>query len=427
MKPLTKSLLTTLLLLVWPVISYANEDSENARLPLEELRYFTQVFDQIRQAYVEEIDDQALLEMAISGLLNGLDPHSLYMDEAAFSELQESTSGEFGGLGIEVGMEGSFIKVISPIDDTPAYRAGIQAGDLIIKLDDQLVQGMPLTEAIELMRGPKGSKVTLTIVRQNTDGPFEVEITRDIIQVMSVRHRILEPGFGYVRIAQFQENTGADFREALSDLQKQKDGLKGLVLDLRNNPGGLLNSSVDVADALLDGGLVVYTEGRIPSSKEQFYATAGDALNGIPVVVLINEGSASAAEIVAGALQDHHRAVLLGTSSFGKGSVQTVIPLGTKRAIKLTTARYYTPNKRSIQAEGIRPDITVRPAEIHLLETQKQIKEANLAGHLSSDSDPQIADKEELLQTDNQLYEAINLLQGLEIFSRNTSRADAAQ
>lgn len=268
------------------------------------------------------------------------------------------------------------------------------------------------------MRGPKGSKVTLTIVRQNTDGPFEVEITRDIIQVMSVRQNIPEPGIGYVRIAQFQENTGAEFREALASLQKQKDGLKGLILDLRNNPGGLLNSSVDVADALLDGGLVVYTEGRIPSSKEQFYATSGDALNGIPVVVLINEGSASAAEIVAGALQDHRRAVLLGTSSFGKGSVQTVIPLGEKRAIKLTTARYFTPNKRSIQAEGIQPDITVKPAEIRLLETQKQVKEANLTGHLISGSEDQTIDKEDLLQTDNQLYEAINLLQGLDIFSR---------
>jgi len=427
MKPLTKSLLMTLLILGWPVLPHANEEADDARLPLEELRYFTQVFDQIRQAYVEEIDDQALLEMAISGLLNGLDPHSLYLDEKAFGELQESTSGEFGGLGIEVGIEDSFIKVISPIDDTPAYRAGIQAGDLIIKLDDQLVQGMTLTESIELMRGPKGSKVTLTIVRQNTDGPFEVEITRDIIQIMSVRQRTLEPGFGYVRIAHFQEHTGADFRQALADLQKEKDPLKGLVLDLRNNPGGLLNSSVEVADALLDGGLVVYTEGRIPSSREQFYATSGDTLKGIPIVVLINEGSASAAEIVAGALQDHRRAVLLGTSSFGKGSVQTVIPLGAKRAIKLTTARYYTPNKRSIQAEGIQPDIIVRPAEIHLLETQKQIKEANLAGHLSSGNDKQSADKDDLLQTDNQLYEAINLLQGLDIFSRNTSRADAAQ
>lgn len=427
MKPLTKSLLMTLLILAWPVLSHANEEADDARLPLEELRYFTQVFDQIRQAYVEEIDDQALLEMAISGLLNGLDPHSLYLDEKAFGELQESTSGEFGGLGIEVGMEGSFIKVISPIDDTPAYRAGIQAGDLIIKLDDQLVQGMTLTEAIELMRGPKGSKVTLTVVRQNTEGPFEVEITRDIIQVMSVRQRTLEPGFGYVRIAHFQENTGADFRQALADLQKEKEALKGLVLDLRNNPGGLLNSSVEVADALLDGGLVVYTEGRIPSSREQFHATSGDALKDIPIVVLINEGSASAAEIVAGALQDHRRAVVLGTSSFGKGSVQTVIPLGAKRAIKLTTARYYTPNKRSIQAEGIQPDIIVKPAEIHLLETQKQIREANLAGHLSSDNDKQTPGKDDLLQTDNQLYEAINLLQGIEIFSRNTSRSDASQ
>jgi len=417
MKPLSKSLLITLAMLAGTIPAFADETPNAARMPLEELRHFTQAFDQIRQAYVEEIDDKALLEMAISGLLSGLDPHSVYLNENDFEDLQEHTTGEFGGLGIEVGMEGGFIKVITPIDDSPAQRAGILAGDLIIKLDDQLVQGMTLSEAIEIMRGPRGSKLTLTIVRPSKDGPFKVEVIRDIIQVHSIRTRILEPGFAYIRIAQFQENTGIEFTEALEKLLREEKELKGLVLDLRNNPGGLLNASIEVADALLEEGLVVYTEGRIPSANTQFYASPGDLLNGLPVIVLINEGSASAAEIVAGALQDQHRALILGTSSFGKGSVQTVIPLGDNRGIKLTTARYFTPAKRSIQAEGIRPDIIVQPAEVRLLETGEQVKEANLAGHLTNEEAPAEGSKTDLSQADNQLYEALNLLKGIGIFS----------
>jgi len=388
---------------------------QNARLPLEELRNFTQVFDQVRQAYVEEVDDEKLLEMSIIGLLNNLDPHSVYLDKSAFSSLQEHTSGEFGGLGIEVGMEGAFIKVISPIDDTPAQRAGIQAGDLIIKLDEHAVQSMSLGEAIEIMRGPKGSTLTLTIVRDQVDSPFEIKVVRDIIKIRSVRSRILEPGIGYVRIAQFQENTGTQFRKALEKLSTKANNLKGVVLDLRNNPGGLLHASIDVSDALLDGGLVVYTEGRIPSANSSFHAKAGDLLNGLPVIVLINEGSASAAEIVAGALQDHHRAVILGTDSFGKGSVQTVIPLGENRGIKLTTARYFTPSKRSIQAAGIKPDILVAPAEIKLLKTRDNIKEANLSGHLSNNANKQNKANNNKIMEDNQLYEAVNLLKGLDL------------
>ncbi len=423
MKPLSKSLLIALAILAGTAPAFAAETPDDARMPLEELRYFTQAFDQIRQGYVEEIDDKALLEMAISGLLSSLDPHSVYLNESDFDDLQEHTTGEFGGLGIEVGMEGGFIKVITPIDDSPAQKAGILAGDLIIKLDEQLVQGMTLGEAIEIMRGPKGSKLTLTIVRPSKDGPFKVEVIRDIIQVHSIRARILEPGFAYIRIAQFQENTGTEFREALEKLLRDEKDLKGLVLDLRNNPGGLLNSSIEVADALLEEGLVVYTEGRLPSANNKYYATPGDLLKGIPVVTLINEGSASAAEIVAGALQDHHRALILGTSSFGKGSVQTVIPLGDNRGIKLTTARYFTPAKRSIQAEGIRPDIVVRPAEVHLLETGEQIKEANLSGHLSNEKIPAEGTKTDLSQEDNQLYESLNLLKGIDIFSASeTSR-----
>lgn len=417
MNAFSKSLMMMLALLATSSNTFAKEVPEDARMPLEELRHFTQVFDQIRQSYVEEIDDKTLLEMTIRGLLASLDPHSVYLDKEDFTDLQEHTSGEFGGLGIEVGMEGGFIKVITPIDDTPAQRAGIQAGDLIIKLDDQLVQGMNLGEAIELMRGPKGSKIILTVVRPNRDGPFEVEIIRDTIQIHSVRSRMLEPGYGYVRIAQFQENTGTEFTKALQTLLRDNPDLKGLVLDLRNNPGGLLDSSIEVADALLDSGLVVYTEGRVATANNQYFATPGDLLNGLPVVALINEGSASAAEIVAGALQDHHRALILGTGSFGKGSVQTVIPLGEDRAIKLTTARYFTPSKRSIQADGIHPDILVRPAEVHLLESPEQIKEANLSGHLSNDGEKKTADSKDLSQDDNQLYEALNLLKGLNIFS----------
>lgn len=404
--------------------SQAEETKEGARLPLEELRHFTQVFDQIRQAYVEEVDDEKLLEMSIAGLLSGLDPHSVYLDKNSFSSLQEHTSGEFGGLGIEIGMEGAFIKVISPIDDTPAQRAGILAGDLILKLNEHAVQSMSLGEAIKIMRGPKGSTLTLTIVREQVDSPFEIKVVRDIIRIRSVRSRTLEPGFGYVRIAQFQENTGPQFKKTLQKLLKNDDTLKGIVLDLRNNPGGLLHASIEVTDALLDGGLVVYTKGRLPSANSSYNATQGDLLNGLPVVVLINEGSASAAEIVAGALQDHHRAVLLGTNSFGKGSVQTVIPLGENRGIKLTTARYFTPNKRSIQAEGIKPDIIVQPAEIKLLKPRSNIKEANLSGHLNNNTNPQAANSKTKKSNnntmdDNQLHDALNLLKGLNLLNQN--------
>ncbi|KJS04671.1 MAG: peptidase S41 [Gammaproteobacteria bacterium BRH_c0] len=393
---------------------------EDARLPLEDLQLFVQIFDQIRSAYVEEVDDKTLFENAIKGLLGGLDPHSSYLDESTFDELQENTSGEFGGLGIEVGMEGGLIKVVAPIDDTPAYRAGIKAGDLIIKLDDNAVQGMNIKEAIDLMRGPEGSPIVLTILREGMDAPLEITIVRDIIKVKSVRSEILEDGFGYVRIAQFQTDTGAQFRNALESMIKKSDPLQGVVIDLRNNPGGLLPSSVEVADALLDDGLIVYTEGRIPSANIKFRATQGDVLAGIPVVVIINSGSASAAEIVAGALQDHHRAIVIGTQSFGKGSVQTVLPLKDGKAIKLTTARYLTPDGHSIQAQGIKPDIVVAPAEIKMLDEQKGISEANLSGHLKNIEVKKSTTKRKSAKAsiadDNQLYEALNILKGIAIF-----------
>lgn len=411
-----------LLLVSLALTAAAQEEYAEARLPLDELRLFVQVFDQIRQAYVEEVDDETLLENAIEGLLAGLDPHSSYLTEETFEELQEHTTGEFGGIGIEVGMESGFVRVIAPIDDTPAQKAGIKAGDLIIKLDNQSVQGMSLQEAIELMRGPKGSPLTLTIVREGVEGPFDLKVIRDLIKVRSVRARELEPGFGYIRIAQFQIDTATQFRNELQKMLDEQKPLKGVVIDLRNNPGGILPASIDVVDAILDEGLIVYTEGRLPSTNSRHSAHSGDMLKNIPVVVLINEGSASASEIVAGALQDQSRAVVLGTRSFGKGSVQTVLPLGDGRAVKLTTARYFTPSGRSIQAEGINPDILVERAEIKVMEKRQAFKEENLAGHLVGSEDkaaPAAQDSSQFLH-DNQLYEALNLLKGVAILNRRT-------
>ena len=397
----------------------AKETQEASRLPLEELRHFTQTFERIRQEYIEEVDDKKLLEMSIKGLLGSLDPHSEYLDEQAFSLLEEHSSGEFGGLGVEVSLEKGAIRVISPIDGTPAYRAGILPGDLIIKLDSNAVQNMTFGEAIEVMRGPKGSTLLLTIVRGRADAPIEISVERDIIHVSSVRSEIPRSGFGYIRIAQFQENTGQQFKKALSDLSEKDSQLKGVVLDLRNNPGGLLTTSIEVVDAVLDGGLVVYTEGRGAKSSASYQASSGDRLNGLPMVVLINEGSASAAEIVAGALQDHGRALILGTNSFGKGSVQTIFPLGGNRGMKLTTARYFTPNKRSIQALGIKPDIIVQPADIKVWKKNSVgIKEANLPRHLNSPLGQKNPKEKEVTISDNQLHDALNLLQGLHLLGK---------
>ncbi|MBT3566962.1 MAG: S41 family peptidase [Porticoccus sp.] len=397
----------------------AKETQEASRLPLEELRHFTQTFERIRQEYIEEVDDKKLLEMSIKGLLGSLDPHSEYLDEQAFSLLEEHSSGEFGGLGVEVSLEKGAIRVISPIDGTPAYRAGILPGDLIIKLDSNAVQNMTFGEAIEVMRGPKGSTLLLTIVRGRADAPIEISVERDIIHVNSVRSEIPRSGFGYIRIAQFQENTGQQFKKALSDLSEKDSQLKGVVLDLRNNPGGLLTTSIEVVDAVLDGGLVVYTEGRGAKSNASYQASSGDRLNGLPMVVLINEGSASAAEIVAGALQDHGRALILGTNSFGKGSVQTIFPLGNNRGMKLTTARYFTPNKRSIQALGIKPDIIVQPADIKVWKKNSVgIKEANLPRHLNSPLGQKNPKEKEVTISDNQLHDALNLLQGLHLLGK---------
>ncbi len=359
---------------------------QTAALPLDDLRTFTDVYARIKQDYVTEVDDSELLQNAIRGMLSGLDPHSSYLDEVQFRELQIGTSGEFGGLGIEVGMEYGFVKVIAPIDDTPAQRAGVEAGDIIIKLDNTQVKGLTLEEAVKLMRGKKGSKIKLTIVRKGEEVPIVITITRDVIRVRSVRSRILEPGYGYVRISNFQSKTTRGLIDAIDSLEnKNKGELQGLVLDLRNNPGGVLIGAVGVSDVFLkDNALIVYTEGRVEDSELKYAASTGDTLDGAPLVVLINQGSASASEIVAGAMQDHQRATILGTTSFGKGSVQTILPLNDNTALKLTTARYYTPLGRSIQSEGIVPDILLQE-ENEDGENAFSVSEADLAGHLENE------------------------------------------
>lgn len=401
---------------------------EQTELPLEELRTFAEVFNQIRIGYVEEIDDSTLLEFAIEGMLMGLDPHSMYMTEDAYQGLQDSTSGEFTGLGLEVGTENGYVKIIAPIDGSPAAEAGLQSGDIILKLDNVPIKGMSLNEAIDMMRGPKGSEIVLSIGRPGNSQPFDVNLVRNTIKVASVRQRLLEPGYGYIRIAQFQSGTGADVKKSLDKLLS-KGTLKGLVLDLRNNPGGILRASVDVASLFMDEGNVVYTEGRVRGSDKRYDAAPLDATDGAPIVVLINQGSASASEIVAGALQDHSRAVIMGTQSFGKGSVQTVLPMSDSRAIKLTTAVYFTPNGRSIQAEGIVPDIVVERAIITAYDSTQRISEADLSGHLSNANSTRQSNKrpasKELLTDDNQLYEALALLKGLNILRLHEEKVEA--
>ncbi|MGC8120769.1 S41 family peptidase [Marinobacter sp. VGCF2001] len=408
------------------------------QLPLDELRKFTEVFSRIKDAYVEDVSDTELLESAIKGMLSDLDPHSTYLAPKDYEELEESTSGEFGGLGIEVGMENGFIKVISPIDDTPAQKAGVQAGDLIIKLDEKPVKGMSLEEAVNLMRGKPGTVLTLTIMREGESAPIELDVTRDVIKVTSVKTRMIDNGYGYVRITQFQAETGRQFQKALNDLEAEYGSdLDGLVIDLRNNPGGVLQAAVETADALLDEGLIVYTEGRIQSSRLRFSAKQGDIMADTPIVVLINGGSASASEIVAGALQDHKRAVVMGTQSFGKGSVQTVIPLDETHAIKMTTARYFTPDGRSIQATGIKPDIEVRPAELKELDSRPFFTEADLSGHLEGENEQEAREAREqaaeagasAANRDYQLRSALNLLKGLHILNRknDSNRQEQSQ
>jgi len=410
-------------------------------LPLNELRAFAEVFERIGKDYVETVDDKALLENAIDGMLSNLDPHSAYLKPDSFKDMEESTKGEFGGVGMEVGMEDGFVKVVAPIDDTPAFKAGVKAGDLVVRIDDTPVKGLSLQQAVEKLRGKVGTDVQLTIMRKSEDKPIIIKLTRAVIKVNSVKQRLLAPNYGYVRISQFQVKTGTQMVEAIEKLAKENAApLKGLVLDLRNNPGGVLNAAVEVSDALLEKGLIVYTEGRVKDSEMRFSATRGDVLNGVPVVVLINEGSASASEIVAGALQDNGRAVIAGRTSFGKGSVQSVIPLNNGAAIKLTTARYFTPNGRSIQAEGIVPDVKIEQVKVDLMDKAlERVKEADLNRHLSNpkDKDEKSAkeaakeksdsktndeaknkEEESLVTKDYELYEAFNLLKAMTVLKR---------
>lgn len=424
-----------------------NASSADSTIPLDELRAFTDVFAKIKSDYVEEVDDKTLLEYAISGMLSNLDPHSTYLDASAYKELEVGTTGEFGGLGIEVTMENGFVKVISPIEDTPAQKADIRAGDLIVRLDETPVKGLTLKDAVDLMRGKPGTDIVLTVIREGEEKPLKFTLTRAVIKVKSVKSHTLEKGYGYLRITQFQTHTPENLLEAISTLKKENGGLKGVVLDLRNNPGGVLTAAVSVSDAFIDNGLIVYTEGRVKDSELKFKATPGDVLNDAPMVVLINAGSASASEIVAGALQDHHRAVIMGEKSFGKGSVQTIVPISSDTALKLTTARYFTPSGRSIQAEGIVPDIPLSNVKLTAADKPEfdPVKEANLTGHLSNPTEKintlsidnsisgnkggatektnqgkSDASKPEQpsIKNDYQLYEALNLLKGLAILEK---------
>lgn len=400
-----------------------------SKLPLEQLRAFAEIFERIRSSYVEQVDDKTLLENAIHGMLGGLDPHSAYMGEEDFKDLQANTSGKFGGLGIEVAIEDGFIKVVSPIDGTPAQQAGIQSGDLIIKLDEDTVKGLGLNEAIEKMRGEPGSEITITILREGQDKPMVFKLNRAEIKITSVRHQLIADQFAYLRITQFQENTGADINLALQKLIDNTDKpLSGIILDLRNNPGGVLDAAVAVSDAFIDKGLIVYTQGRVANADVSYEATVETIAPDLPLVVLVNGGSASASEIVAGALQDHGRGIIMGTQSFGKGSVQTVLPLNGEHALKLTTARYFTPNGRSIQAQGIVPDIEVHQGTFTAENEAKYYKEADLKGHLENNKTHKAVDKtaqpmDQQLLNDYQLQQALSLLKGIAVVNGSQRQA----
>ena len=416
-----------------------------APLPIDELRSFTEVYGRVKNDYVEAVDDKELIEEAINGMLSGLDPHSAYLNEEAFKEMKVGTQGEFGGLGIEVSMEDGFVKVVAPIEDTPAWNAGLKSGDLIIKLDESNVKGMTLNDAVKLMRGKPGTDIVLTIVRKGEPQPQTITVTRDIIQIQSVKYRMLEEDYAYFRVTQFQEHTGEKLGQAIEKLFAENEGpMKGMILDLRNDPGGLLTASIGVSAAFLQKDkLVVYTEGRTNDARMRMYArpefyargpkgdylaNVPEAAKTVPMVVLVNGGSASASEIVAGALQDHRRAVIMGTQTFGKGSVQTILPLGNGTAIKLTTARYFTPSGQSIQAKGITPDIIVEDATIETKQSSPLMrKEADLKNRLDN---PQGGDGSEAQEVetsdasassdepaDYQLGQALNLLKGLQILS----------
>lgn len=404
-------------------VAHAGQAENGVRLPIEDLKIFAEIFGKIKSDYVEDIDDSQLLNDAIKGMLDGLDPHTVYLDPESFREMNIDTHGEFGGLGLEVTMENGVIRIVAPIDDTPAHKAGLKSGDLIISMDGVQVKGLSLAESVSLMRGKPGSEIVLTIVRKDRPEPFEVTLKRAIIQLESVRAELLETGFGYVRVIQFQIGTATSLRQQLARLAREAGtALKGLVLDLRDNPGGVLDGAIQVSDTFLRDGLIVSTRGRAEDSEVTFSASPKDYLNDAPLVVLVNGGSASASEIVAGALQDHGRALILGTTTFGKGSVQTILPMLNGAALKLTTARYYTPNDRSIQATGITPDVVSQPAESSqtLDRDASRLRESDLAGHLENelekDQNATVDTKTDpLLFSDLQVREALNILKGMVI------------
>lgn len=417
------------------IMAQSNE-GDHEKIPVVDIQKFATVIAQIKQYYIDPVSDKTLFNNAIRGMLSNLDPHSSYLDSNDLRDLQTVTTGEFGGIGIEVMPDNGFIKVISPLDDTPASKAGIKPGDLIVRIDNKLVKDITVEQAINMIRGPKGTKLTLTILRKGDAKPLILTLTREVVKVESIKSRMLENNYGYIRLAFFQASTNTDLRKAVDKLETQANGhLKGLVIDLRNNPGGLLDSAVEVANDFLDSDkltkynkLIVYTKGRLPNQDIQFKAHGSDITHGIPMVVLINGGSASASEIVAGALQDYKRALIMGTQSFGKGSVQTVIPIDKTSAIKLTTALYYTPSGRSIQAKGIHPDVAV--AELKIPKTSSEpsamaLAEADLENHLQNGNKSAATPENEtqsqedkkveaaLAQEDFQLYQALNLLKGL--------------
>lgn len=404
-------------------VAHAGQAENAVQLPIEDLKIFAEIFGKIKSDYVEDIDDSQLLNDAIKGMLDGLDPHTVYLDPESFREMNIDTHGEFGGLGLEVTMENGVIRIVAPIDDTPAHKAGLKSGDLIISMDGVQVKGLSLGESVSLMRGKPGSEIVLTIVRKDRPEPFEVTLKRAIIQLESVRAELLETGFGYVRVIQFQTGTATSLRQQLARLAREAGtALKGLVLDLRDNPGGVLDGAIQVSDTFLRDGLIVSTRGRAEDSEVTFSASPKDYLNDAPLVVLVNGGSASASEIVAGALQDHGRALILGTTTFGKGSVQTILPMLNGAALKLTTARYYTPNDRSIQATGITPDVVSQPAESSqtLDRDASRLRESDLAGHLENelekDQNATVDTKTDpLLFSDLQVREALNILKGMVI------------
>lgn len=407
------------------------QSSQPQSLPLKDVQRFTNAISIIKSYYVDSVSDNALFENAIRGMLENLDPHSSYLDESDFKQLTSATSGEFGGLGIEVTMEEGLIRVITPIDDTPAFHAGIKAGDLIVRLDNTPIRGMSLKDAIDRMRGKKGTIVNLTVIREGEKKPLSFNIVRDVIHIKSVKSKVLEEGYGYVRLSHFQVPSAENINSAIKLLKSQSDGkLKGLILDLRNNPGGLLDSAIEISDLFLDSNklgvnkLIVYTEGRVPGAHFSASANPGDILNGAPIVILINQGSASAAEIVAGALQDHKRAIIVGKSSFGKGSVQTVLPLDNQTGVKLTTALYFTPHGHSIQARGIQPDIVIDELTIQKNKKSEiiQLTESQLLGHFDNKEVNNNEKKKDITMNtanlpyeDYPLYEALNVLKSMVI------------